>query len=100
MALAEGGNGPCASPSLNRVQRLDGGGSEGVAVGAFRAVVDGPADVLRAQRLRHRCRAVYFFHMILTDSDSGAAMPLAGADLAGVHHAEPLNPANLDLAVK
>ena len=43
---------------------------------------------------------VYFLHMILIDSDSGAAMCLGGADLTGVHHAEPLNAANLDLAVK
>jgi Xaa-Pro dipeptidase len=43
---------------------------------------------------------VYFLHMILMDSDSGAAMCLGDADLVGVHHVEPLNAANLDLAVK
>jgi Xaa-Pro dipeptidase len=43
---------------------------------------------------------VHFLHMILMDSDSGAAMCLGRADLTGVHHAEPLNVANLDLAVK
>jgi len=43
---------------------------------------------------------VYFLHMILMDSDSGAAMCLGRTYLVGVHHAEPLNAANLDLAVK
>ena len=43
---------------------------------------------------------VYFLHMILMDSDSGAAMCLGRTYLTGVHHAEPLNGANLDLAVK
>jgi Xaa-Pro dipeptidase len=43
---------------------------------------------------------VYFLHMILMDSDSGAAMCLGRTYLTGVHHAEPLNAANLDLAVK
>ena len=43
---------------------------------------------------------VYFLHMILMDSDSGAAMCLGRTYLTGVRHAEPLNAANLDLAVK
>ena len=43
---------------------------------------------------------VYFLHMILMDSDSGAAMCLGRTYLTGVDHAEPLNAANLDLAVK
>ena len=43
---------------------------------------------------------VYFLHMILMDSDSGAAMCLGRTYLVGVHHAEPLNAANLDLAIK
>lgn len=43
---------------------------------------------------------VYFLHMILMDSDSGAAMCLGRTYLTGVHHAEALNAANLDLAVK
>jgi Xaa-Pro dipeptidase len=43
---------------------------------------------------------VYFLHMILMDSDGGAAMCLGRTYLTGVHHAEPLNGANLDLAVK
>jgi Xaa-Pro dipeptidase len=42
----------------------------------------------------------HFLHMIVMDSDSGAAMCLGRAYLTGVHHAEPLNAANLDLAVK
>jgi Xaa-Pro dipeptidase len=43
---------------------------------------------------------VYFLHMILMDSDSGAAMCLGRTYLVGVHHAEALNAANLDLAIK
>jgi Xaa-Pro dipeptidase len=43
---------------------------------------------------------VYFLHMILMDSDSGAAMCLGRTYLVGVHHVESLNAANLDLAVK
>ena len=43
---------------------------------------------------------VYFLHMIVMDSDSGVAMCLGRADLTGVHHGEPLDAANLDLAVK
>jgi Xaa-Pro dipeptidase len=43
---------------------------------------------------------VYFLHMILMDSDSGAAMCLGRTYLVGLHHAEPLNGANLDLAIK
>ena len=43
---------------------------------------------------------VYFLHMIVMDSDSGAAMCLGRTYLIGVHHAEPLNAANLDLAIK
>ena len=43
---------------------------------------------------------VYFLHMILMDSDSGAAMCLGRTYLVGVHHAEALNAANLDLTVK
>ena len=43
---------------------------------------------------------VYFLHMILMDSDSGAAMCLGRTYLTGVRHAEPLNAANLDLTVK
>ena len=42
----------------------------------------------------------YFLRMIVMDSESGAAMCLGRAYLTGVHHAEPLNAANLDLAVK
>ena len=38
--------------------------------------------------------------MILMDSDSGAAMCLGHTYLTGARHAEPLNAANLDLAVK
>jgi hypothetical protein len=34
------------------------------------------------------------------DSDSCAAMCLGGGDLTGVHYTEPLNGADLDLAVK
>jgi len=34
------------------------------------------------------------------DSDSGAAMRLGRTYLVDVHHAEPLNGANLDLTVK
>ena len=43
---------------------------------------------------------VYFLHMILMDSDSGAAMCLGRTYLVGVHHAEALNGDNLDLAIK
>jgi Xaa-Pro dipeptidase len=43
---------------------------------------------------------VYFLHMILMDSDSGAAMCLGRTYLTSVRHAEPLNAANLDLTVK
>ena len=43
---------------------------------------------------------VYFLHMILMDSDSGAAMCLGRTYLVGVHHAEALNGGNLDLAIK
>ena len=43
---------------------------------------------------------VFFVHMILMDSDSGTAMTLGRSYLTGVDHAEPLNAANLDLAVK
>jgi len=42
---------------------------------------------------------VYFLHMILMDSDSGAAMCLGRTYLVGDHHAEPFNAANLDLAI-
>ena len=42
----------------------------------------------------------YFLRMIVMDSESGAAMCLGRAYLTGVHHAEPLNAGNLDLAVK
>ena len=45
-------------------------------------------------------RQVYFLHMILVDSDNGAAICLDGADLTGVHHAGPSNGADLDLAAK
>jgi hypothetical protein len=41
-----------------------------------------------------------FLHRILVDGDGGAAMRLGRTDLAGVHHAEPLQAANLDLAAK
>ena len=43
---------------------------------------------------------VYFLHMIVMDSDSGAAMCLGRTYVTGVDHAEALNAANLDLAVK
>jgi Xaa-Pro dipeptidase len=43
---------------------------------------------------------VHFLHMIVMDSDVSAAMCLGGADLICVHHAEPLDAANLDLAAK
>ena len=43
---------------------------------------------------------VYFLHMILMDSDSGAAMCLGRTYLVGFHRAEALNAANLDLAIK
>jgi len=41
---------------------------------------------------------VYFLHMILMDSDSGTALCLGRTYLVGVHHAEPLNAPDLDLA--
>jgi Xaa-Pro dipeptidase len=41
---------------------------------------------------------VYFLHMILMDSDSGTALCLGRTYLVGVHHAEPLNAGDLDLA--
>jgi len=43
---------------------------------------------------------VYFLHMILMDSDSETALCLGRSYLVGVHHAEPLNAADLDLAPK
>lgn len=43
---------------------------------------------------------VYFLHMILMDSDSRTALCLGRTYLVGVHHAEPLNAAHLDLVRK
>ncbi len=43
---------------------------------------------------------VYFLHMILMDSDSGAALCLGRTYLTGDAAAEPLNAASLDLAIK
>ncbi len=43
---------------------------------------------------------VYFLHMILMDSDSGAAMCLGRTYLVGAGAAEPINAPDLDLIVK
>jgi Xaa-Pro dipeptidase len=43
---------------------------------------------------------VYFLHMILMDSDSGAALCLGRSYLTGERGAEPLNAPSLDLAIK
>jgi Xaa-Pro dipeptidase len=43
---------------------------------------------------------VYFLHMILMDSDSGAALCLGRTYLTGAGSAEPLNAATLDLGIK
>jgi len=43
---------------------------------------------------------VYFLHMILMDSDSLTALCLGRTYLVGVHHAEPINGADLDLVRK
>jgi Xaa-Pro dipeptidase len=43
---------------------------------------------------------VFFLHMILMDSDSGAAFCLGRTYLVGVDHAEPLNARDLDPAPK
>jgi len=43
---------------------------------------------------------VYFLHMILMDSATGAAMCLGRTYLVGLNHAEALNAVELDLAIK
>lgn len=43
---------------------------------------------------------VFFLHMILMDSASGAALCLGRTYLTGVNHAEPLNAPSLDLVRK
>ena len=65
------------------------------------AVLDGRADVLRAQRLRHRARPGLFpAHDPDGQRQPDARSASGRTYLVGVHHAEPLNAADLDLVRK